>query len=77
MRFCLVVTCAVLWTLLGAPLAHADKRVALVIGNSAYRFMPRLMNPQHDAEDVDAVQRAGRGGPDDGGPMSPGIGSRS
>jgi TPR repeat protein len=33
---------------LGSP-AHADKRVALVIGNSAYRTVPALSNPAADA----------------------------
>src|ERR1700733_114558 len=30
--------------------AHADKRVALVIGNSAYRTVPALPNPAADAK---------------------------
>jgi hypothetical protein len=29
--------------------AHAEKRVALVIGNSAYRAVPALPNPGNDA----------------------------
>lgn len=29
-----------------------DKRVALVIGNSAYQFTPQLANPKNDAEDL-------------------------
>ncbi|MBR0831525.1 caspase family protein [Bradyrhizobium manausense] len=29
--------------------AHAEKRVALVIGNSAYKSVPRLTNPTNDA----------------------------
>jgi Caspase domain len=29
--------------------AHAEKRVALVIGNSAYRSVPALPNPAADA----------------------------
>jgi len=33
--------------------AAAEKRVALVIGNSAYRFAPTLVNPRNDAEDID------------------------
>ncbi len=37
-----------------APLAHAEKRVALVIGNGAYRNAPTLANPTNDAEDVAA-----------------------
>ncbi|MBZ9819440.1 caspase family protein [Mesorhizobium sp. CA4] len=32
--------------------AHADRRVALVIGNSEYREIPALKNPDKDAEDV-------------------------
>lgn len=33
----------------GISTAYADKRVALVIGNSEYRHVPRLPNPQRDA----------------------------
>src|SRR4051812_35125417 len=32
--------------------AHAERRVALVIGNSAYVDAPALRNPRNDAEDV-------------------------
>src|ERR1700744_6082546 len=32
------------------PAAHAEKRVALVIGNSAYQTVPRLPNPDNDAK---------------------------
>src|SRR3569832_2695303 len=35
--------------------AHAEKRIALVIGNGAYANEPRLPNPSHDAEDVAAA----------------------
>jgi uncharacterized caspase-like protein len=35
--------------------AHADKRVALVIGNSAYQHTPKLGNPKNDAADVSAA----------------------
>jgi hypothetical protein len=35
--------------------AHADRRVALVIGNGAYVHAPHLPNPPHDAEDVAAA----------------------
>jgi hypothetical protein len=50
---------AVVWTiicasLLGVGPVHADKRVALVIGNAAYRNVPQLTNPRNDAADVDA-----------------------
>jgi uncharacterized caspase-like protein len=46
--------------LLGAPAAHSAERVALVIGNSAYRHLPRLVNPVNDATDVtQSLQRVG------------------
>jgi len=39
---------------------HAEKRVALVIGNGAYTSAPRLPNPHNDAEDVAAaLKRSG------------------
>lgn len=37
--------------------AAADKRVALVIGNSAYENVPRLQNPSNDASDMAAKLR--------------------
>jgi uncharacterized caspase-like protein len=37
---------------------HAQKRVALVIGNSAYRYAPELANPKNDASDVAAALAA-------------------
>ncbi len=40
--------------------AHAEKRVALVIGNSAYRNTPALPNPRNDAAAMaDALQKLG------------------
>src|SRR5262245_53608663 len=36
------------------PIAHAERRVALVIGNSAYRHTAPLANPRNDAADVSA-----------------------
>jgi hypothetical protein len=45
-RFSLLLA---LYCLTVAAPAHAEKRVALIIGNSAYRSA-RLENPQHDAE---------------------------
>ncbi|MEY9111060.1 putative caspase-like protein [Bradyrhizobium yuanmingense] len=36
-------------TLLACGSAHADRRVALVIGNSAYKSAPKLTNPANDA----------------------------
>jgi uncharacterized caspase-like protein len=38
--------------LAGIAPAAAEKRVALVIGNSAYENVPRLTNPSNDASDV-------------------------
>ncbi len=38
-----------------APAAHANKRVALVIGNSAYQHTPKLDNPKNDAADMTAT----------------------
>ncbi|TGV64497.1 peptidase C14 caspase catalytic subunit p20, partial [Mesorhizobium sp. M00.F.Ca.ET.149.01.1.1] len=37
--------------------ARADRRVALVIGNSEYREIPALKNPDKDAEDVSSTFR--------------------
>src|SRR5215472_12008157 len=62
MRFVAAFACAVMLTFLGAAPGHADKRVALVIGNSAYRNANAspLPNPRHDAEDVvAALKRTG------------------
>jgi uncharacterized caspase-like protein len=38
--------------LAAAPFAYSQKRVALVIGNSAYQHTPRLTNPTNDATDI-------------------------
>lgn len=38
-----------------APAAAAGKRVALVIGNGAYRSVPALTNPPNDAGDIAAA----------------------
>jgi hypothetical protein len=35
--------------------AHAQTRIALVVGNSAYAKVPSLPNPAHDAQDVSAA----------------------
>ena len=40
---------------LQATTAFAEKRVALVIGNGAYRNAPALPNPRNDAQDVGAA----------------------
>jgi hypothetical protein len=46
--------------LLAAPPAQGEKRVALVIGNSAYQATAALPNPTNDANDIaGALQRVG------------------
>src|SRR3990172_10397277 len=55
MRQCLL-TAILLAALISLPAAaHAASRVALVIGNSAYRHTPRLINPLNDAKDIAAA----------------------
>src|SRR3979490_230821 len=49
-----IILSAVILALNGA-VAHADKRVALVIGNSAYKNVARLKNPANDAAAVGAM----------------------
>src|SRR5215475_2995262 len=44
--------------LIDVPDAHAEKRVALVIGNGAYQQAPELPNPRNDAEDMAAALKA-------------------
>jgi uncharacterized caspase-like protein len=41
--------------LCAAAVAHAQGRLALVIGNGAYRHTPRLINPVNDARDIAAA----------------------
>ena len=43
---------------IGSASASAEKRVALVIGNAAYRNTAELKNPSHDAADMAARSRA-------------------
>jgi hypothetical protein len=57
MRFVAAFACALMLTCLGAMPSHAEKRVALVIGNGAYKNAPALPNPKNDAEDVSAALR--------------------
>jgi uncharacterized caspase-like protein len=49
-----IVLAAVMMALTGVA-AHADKRVALVIGNSAYKNVARLNNPTNDAAAIVAM----------------------
>jgi formylglycine-generating enzyme required for sulfatase activity len=51
-----MVRAAFIFTLLLMPaVAHAEKRVALVVGNSAYQHAGTLANPLNDARDVAAA----------------------
>ena len=51
-----LIAVVLLFSLLAAaPAAHAQKRVALVIGNSAYQHTPKLANPKNDATDMVAA----------------------
>ena len=49
----MAIVVVALWA--GLASAAAEKRVALVIGNSDYRDAPALANPRNDAEDVAAA----------------------
>ncbi|MGY3149359.1 hypothetical protein ACVWYQ_006358 [Bradyrhizobium sp. USDA 3397] len=54
----LVLIFCFVWLACGS--AQAEKRVALVIGNSAYKSVPQLPNPANDAALVgDMFRRAG------------------
>ncbi len=55
MHFLLTIILAAVMTALGGTVAHADKRVALVIGNSGYKNVARLKNPVNDAAAVVAM----------------------
>jgi hypothetical protein len=47
----------VLLLLLWSSIAHAEKRVALVIGNGAYANVPKLNNPTNDASVMETMFR--------------------
>ncbi len=55
-RFCVFLAALILVTLTTFE-ASADRRVALVIGNSEYREIPALKNPDKDAGDVASTFR--------------------
>ncbi|HEY6259624.1 MAG TPA: caspase family protein [Xanthobacteraceae bacterium] len=58
MRLVAAFACAVMLTCLGSLPGHAEKRVALVIGNSQYTNQSnKLPNPQNDAHDLAEVLR--------------------
>ena len=48
---------ALVWLIVGAGIARAETRVALVIGNGSYREVATLANPPNDARDVAAELR--------------------
>ena len=48
----------VLILLLWSSIANAEKRVALVIGNSAYQKASKLLNPANDARAIAGMLRA-------------------
>src|SRR5262245_42160715 len=54
-RFGWVALALISLMMAGATSALAEKRVALVIGNSAYQHTPKLTNPKNDATDMAAV----------------------
>src|SRR5579871_6522130 len=56
MRF-LVVALVVIGILAGSSVARADKRVAFVVGNGAYRNVATLPNPPVDAAAMAAMLR--------------------
>jgi uncharacterized caspase-like protein len=51
-RFAAIIACSVLAILLCFGPATADKRVALVIGNGAYKSVGKLTNPTNDAKAI-------------------------
>ena len=52
-KFGCVVACLAVFAWLSA----ANERVALVIGNAAYEYVPPLVNPRNDAEDMAGLLR--------------------
>jgi hypothetical protein len=56
MAYVIALLCG-LWLLWQPSAAHAEKRVALVIGNSAYQNTSELRNPRNDAADITAALR--------------------
>ena len=60
MRLVAIIALAVLTLAFGTSAGHAQSRVALVIGNSAYQSVPVLPNPINDAADLGAsLERLG------------------
>src|SRR5262245_2846378 len=60
MRIIRMIACAVLAALFAVAPASAEKRVALVIGNGAYKNASKLINPTNDAKAISGMlQSAG------------------
>src|SRR5262245_18783420 len=60
MRFRQIITAVGLAVMCAVAPAHAEKRVALVVGNAAYRHADRLANPVNDARGMrDALTNLG------------------
>jgi peptidoglycan hydrolase-like protein with peptidoglycan-binding domain len=55
--FLVLILLVALWAGTMSAWADTPKRVALVIGNSDYSAVPRLLNPQNDAKDIAATLR--------------------
>ena len=55
MRFLAMLACAAILIGLGIVPGQAERRVALVIGNSIYRHAGELTNPKNDAADMAAA----------------------
>src|SRR5690348_15116451 len=55
MRVFWTVALAWCWLACIFSAAHAERRVALVIGNGGYTAVPALSNPPNDARDVGAT----------------------
>src|SRR5450631_1988139 len=51
--FCALLAVAVTWS----TASHAERRVALVIGNGSYKNVPQLPNPPRDATAISALLR--------------------
>src|SRR3977135_2102077 len=58
MRAIAAIVLAVWSTWLFSQPAFAEKRVALVIGNSAYQNVNRLANPTNDSEAMSAILKS-------------------
>ena len=53
--FCVQAVLAAVVALILGSAAHAERRIALVIGNSTYQNTPALANPGNDAQDLAAA----------------------